>query len=94
MEYFNPLYWFVEFKKLVLPPIWAFFKSERGNNCMKKFGPCIVVYFYLLQFMHGFCFINYTDSNTIRNISNTSYFSNNLEHCWVIQFSKSLLFIW
>jgi hypothetical protein len=44
----NPAVLFEEFKKLVLPPIWAFFKSDKGNKCMKKIGPGIVCFFYFL----------------------------------------------
>ena len=39
---------FAKFKKVTFGPLFSFFKSDRGNKCMKKVGPFIVVMYYLL----------------------------------------------
>jgi hypothetical protein len=46
MEYPNEI--FARFKKAVFVPIFGFFRTERGNKCMKKMGPFIVFLYYFL----------------------------------------------
>eukprot|EP00347_Sterkiella_histriomuscorum_P009112 403342475 len=48
---------FGNLKKAILGPLYAFFKSDRGNKCLAKAGPIIVVLFYLYQAMHLYFFI-------------------------------------
>lgn len=47
---------FAKFKKAVFGPFFDFFKSDRGNKCMKKIGPIIVFLYYLLQITHIYFF--------------------------------------
>ena len=55
MEKFEEM--FGNAKKAVMVPVYSFFKSERGNTCMRKAGPIIVVFFYLYQGLHLYFFL-------------------------------------
>ena len=43
---------FAAFKRLTLGPLYSFFKSDRGNSCMRQSGRYIVIAFYLYQLLH------------------------------------------
>ena len=47
---------FADIKKAIFVPIFAFFKSERGNNLLRNFGPVIVILYYAYQILHLYVF--------------------------------------